>query len=358
MSVIISDKASSVSFLFSNGEEVLLDKDGLQMHKHGEVREYVYITDQGGFVDGADDAVLKLHYTDVTSPVLASNDELITLLLGYKVDPGAIMGSVQITDGTTPLKIEPNGSMPVTLQDQHTPVVIAHFSILEQSTTTTAPVAIGDYVIPLTSVTGVTPGKLLSIFDPASIRFSIANVISVASLNVTIDRPIDFAFPSASYVDVSEPDLAVNGAVTPVVAGIRNNAGSPPPPGIELSMDVTRILFQGITATACDLSLFGDLAALTNGIVCRKRDGSYFNIFNAKTNGDLAGIMYDFQIFDASNPVQGVDGFTGRLTWAGQSKMGVTVRLAIDEDLEMIIQDDLTGISRLEIVAEGSIVQP
>lgn len=252
--------------------------------------------------------------------------------------------------------IEPNGSLGVTLQDQTTPTVIAHFSILEQSTTTTADVAIGDYILPVTSATGITAGKMLSIFDPASVRFTMVHVISVATLNVTIDAPLDFAFPSGSYVDVSEKNLAVNGS-TPIVAGLRNNAGSPPPPGVKLKMDVTRIMFYCLADSACDLATFADIVALTNGLVLRKRDGEYHNIFNVKSNGEMGAIMYDFTIHAASVSQQGQDGFLGRLTFGGQNKMGVVQRIAIDEDIEIIIQDDLTAITTLHIIAEGSLVQ-
>jgi hypothetical protein len=358
MSVIITDNVSSVGFTFSNGEEIYIDKDQLSVKKQGGVfsREMVYITNGKGFVKTADTEVIRLHYTEVSSPSLASNSELVTLLLGYKVASGAIMGSVQITDGTGSVTLEPNGSLPVTLQDQDTPSVITKFSILEQSTTTTGAVAIGDYVLPVTSATGIAAGKYLSIFDPASIRFSNFQVVSVASLNVTVDSPMDFAYPSGSYVDVQESNLAVNGSVTPVVAGIRNNAGGVPPPGIALSVDITRLIFHCITTSAVDLSLFGNLATLTNGLVCRKRDGTYHNIFNVKNNGEWAGIMYDFTIHAASP--HGVDGFIGRITFAGQNKMGVVQRLDINEDLEIIIQDNISTITLLEIVAEGSVVQP
>jgi hypothetical protein len=360
MSVVITDNVSSVGFTFSNGEEIYIDKDQISIKKHGGIfsREMVYITNGKGFIKNADTEVIRLHYTDVSSPSLASNAELVTLLLGYKVASGAIMGSVQITDGTNSVSLEPNGSLPVTLQDQTTPTVIAHMSILEQTTTTTGAVAIGDYVLPVTSVTGISAGKLLSIFDPTSIRFAQAFVISVTDLNVTIDRPIDFAYPSGSYVDVSESNLAVNGSSTPVVAGLRNNAGATPPPGINLSMDVTRIMFHCVATSSCDLTTFGNLSALTNGITFRRRNVTYHNIFNCKTNGELRGIMYDFEIVATGTIGQGEDGFFGRLTFAGQNKMGVTIRIGIDEDIELLIQDNLSTLTLFEVVAEGSIVQP
>ena len=357
MSVIISDKVSSVSFLFSNGQETILDKDKLNIKKHGIIYEYVYITNGDGFTKTSDNEVVKIRYNEVTSPSLASNDELVTLLLGYKVSSGAIMGSVQITDGVNSMTLEPNGSLPVTLQDQGTPSIITNFSILEQATTTTGDIAIGDYIIPVASVTGIITGKYLSVFDPVGVRFTNFFVVSVASLNVTIDRPSDFAYPSGSYVDVQDTNLAVDGSSTPVIAGIRNNAGGTPPPGINLTMDVTRLMFYCIASSALDYTKFANLTALTNGLMCRKRDGEHNNIFNVKTNGEIAGIMFDFDISVASGS-KGVDGFVGRITFAGQNKMGVTQRIAINEDIELILQDNLSTITRLEVIAEGSVVQP
>ena len=356
MSVIISDQANSIEFLYSTGEKSILDKDNLNIKKKGR---WVYVTNSDGFIRTADNYVIKINYREVTSPSVASNDELITALLGYKASSGYTVGDVRITDGTHVLDIESNGSMPVTLQDQTTPTVITKMSILEETTTTTAPVAIGDTVVAVTSVTGITAGKFLTFFDPASIRFMNAGVIGVASLNVTIDRPFDFAYPSGSYVDVSETNLAVAGSLaSPIIAGVRNNAGAVPPPGIDLSMDVTRVMFHCVADSACNLTTFGNIAALTNGISLRKRDGDYYNIFNCKSNGELKEIMYDLDIMATGTVGQGEDGFFGRLTFAGQNKMGVTVRLAINEDLELFIQDDLTDLTYFGITVEGSIVRP
>ena len=66
--------------------------------------------------------------------------------------------------------------------------------------------------------------------------------------------------------------------------------------------------------------------------------------------------MYDLNIYEAAK--QGANGFIARLTFAGQDKMGVAIRLAINEDMEIIVQDDLSSLLKLTVVAEGSIVQP
>jgi len=388
MAIIITNQANTIKFDLGNGEEHHLDKDNLSVKKKFG---FVHVYGTGG--DTVKYTKSKMKHTDVSSPIVASNTELIGTLLGYKVNTGITVGDVRVTDGvevlavnpdgsinvessTAPspgveigdvvikgangnrLNIESNNSMPVTLQDQHSPVIIVPFTHLQQSTTTSGAVAIGDQTVTLSSVTGVSNGKVLTFFNPTAVRFMIARCVGVPVGNVvSLDRLFDFAYPSGSYVDITDGNMAVDGSSTPVLFGLRNNAGTVPPPGIELTMDVTRIIFQCITEDIPELDMFGDIAGgLTKGLFCRKRDGEYNNLFNAQTNGELAGIMYDLNIYEASK--QGVNGFIARLTFAGQNKMGATIRLAIDEDMEVLVQDDLSDILKFTIVAEGSIVLP
>jgi hypothetical protein len=334
MSLAITDQASTIKFVWTNGDEEILDKSNMSFRIRGR---WVYVSENHDFVNI--NRVLKIRYSEVTSPVVASNQELVTELLLYKAQQTETIGAVVVTDGTTNLKIEDNGSLPVTLQDQTTPTVITHMSVLQETTTTTAPVAINDTVVSVANATGIVAGKFLAFFDPASVRFMNAFVISVNVLDVTIDRPFDFAFPSGSYVDVSEHDLTKVGVGT--------------------SMDVTRVMFHCVADSACNLTTFGNIiGGITNGLVLRKRDGEVFNIFNVKNNGELKEIMFDFDIMATGTVGQGEDGFFGRLTFAGQNKMGVTVRLAINEDLELFIQDDITSLLHFSITVEGSIVKP
>jgi hypothetical protein len=242
----------------------------------------------------------------------------------------------------------------VSLQDQTTQAVIAHFSNVSATTTTATAVNIGDVILPVVDTTGIVAGQYLVVFNPILNRFSPFHVLSVAggpTHEVTLDTPFDVAYPSGSFVDAGSHDLAVDGSITPVTYGIRNATGNP----IGLTVDITRVLITCLTDSAAQLNLFGDIAALTNGLVCRKRDGDYFNIFNVKSNQDIAGLGYDFNVITAVG--QGQDGFLSRITFAGQSKMGVVQRLAPYEDLEFIVQDNLAALSALHIVAEGHIVE-
>ena len=46
------------------------------------------------------------------------------------------------------------------------------------------------------------------------------------------------------------------------------------------------------------------------------------------------------------------------MTFSGQDKLGVALRLNPGEDLQLIIQDDLRGLTSIEILAEGHEVIP
>jgi hypothetical protein len=246
-------------------------------------------------------------------------------------------------------------STDVNLQDQHTPAIIAPFNQIQQSTTLSVGASIGDRNITLTSVTGIVDGSYLVLFNPTAIRFSQFYVIGSPSGNiVTLDTPLDFAYPTGTYCDIGITNMNVNGSVTPQVFGLR---GTGTPPGVHLTFDVTRIMFEIFSDTAVDLSKFGDLTRLANGLVMRKRDGAYNNIFNVKSNGEIAVMAYDWDPYVSTNPTQGQDGFTSRLTFGGQNKIGVVQRLEIGEDLEIIIQDDLRLLDRFIILAEGHIVE-
>jgi hypothetical protein len=243
----------------------------------------------------------------------------------------------------------------INVQDQTTDPVIQKFNMVTNSTTLNGAVAIEDRSIVVTDATGIVAGSHIILFDPASIRFTTFTAGTPTGTTIPLDGPLDFAYPDGTFVDIGVTNMAVNGSVTPQIFGLR---GTGAPPGVDLTFDLTRIVITLLCTNAPAFDLFGDQTALTNGIVFRKRDGKFFNVFNVKTNGEWAGIMYDLSATDSVNPQQGQNGWIGRMTFASQGKIGVVIRLPIGEDAEFIIQDNLTDIESLEIVAEGHIVKP
>lgn len=258
-----------------------------------------------------------------------------------------------ISDDATVIATESNGGVPVNIQDQTTRPVIAKFNQVQVSTTLAQPAVKGGYDIVVVSAAGIAVGYYIILFEPSTENFSFYTVLAIVGTTITLDTPVDFAYGAGTYVDAAITNLNLDGSVTPQAFGVR---GLGSPPGVDLEVDITRLIFKGITDGAASLALFGDLPRLDRGLVLRKRNAIVENIFNVKDNGEFAGIMYDWEIVTVANPIQGVNGFYGRLTFAGQNKIGVTVRLAPEEDLELLIQDDLTDLALFEIMAQGHVI--
>ena len=248
--------------------------------------------------------------------------------------------------------ITADGEVKTLNHDLTTAPIILPFAQVVATTTTAAEAVKGAYTIEVASTASMVVGQHFRIVDPISNRFYAGQIVSIASPNVTLDNQFDFEYLSGSEVTVSNTDMSVNGAVTPVLFKSRTGTIS-----IPSRVDLTRILFTCITDTPVTLPAFGDLTALTRGLALRiNRNDTQNNILNIKTNQGIINMAYDFNVFQATNPAQGVDGFSSRLTFAGQEKVGVALRIEQDENVEVLIQDDLTGLTSLQIFFEGHIV--
>ena len=248
--------------------------------------------------------------------------------------------------------IAENGNFPVIIQDQASPVLIVPMLLPKASTTLSATAVFDSYTLQITSATGITIGDTFRIIDPINNRFFQGKILNLVGTTVTTDNPMDFAYPAGAEFATGQRNLNVNGSVTPQVFKFR--IGSTSVPGIA---DITRMIITCQTVNPVDLSKFGDIAGgITRGLMFRSTDGLVQNIFNVKTNKDIVGLCYDFTVFTASNPAQGINGFSMRLTFNGQEKIGVVLRTEQDDNLEMWVQDDLTSLTSLQVTLEGHAV--
>lgn len=241
-----------------------------------------------------------------------------------------------------------DGAADVIIQSPVSDIIIVPVSRLLGEDELAVSTAIDDMSIVLADATGITPFDLITIYNVAENRVFFATVLAINVNTLDLDTPLDFAFPIGSIVSYGDKNLNANGSVTPVVYGVRN----PTATDLDIEVDFTRMIIHFETSSGLDLSKFGDIiGGLDNGLVCRQKDGTYKNIFNVKTNGELQELMYDFSIIPASGNQQ--DGATGRFTF---EKLGSVVRLKPFEDLQFIVQDDLTSIDLLTIVVQGATV--
>jgi len=246
---------------------------------------------------------------------------------------------------------EVTGEKRVMVADQTSPTIIVPLINKVASTTLNTDGVLGEYTIDVVSSAGFAVGQYIRILDSTNNRFYSGKVLVINVNTITLDTQLDFAFAAGSQATVGSDNMAVDGSVTPVVFELRIDD-----PPIEVTADITRMIISCETATAVALNKFGDLTALTRGISFRRQNGTTNNIFNVKTNGEIKGICYDYDPTVASNPAQAVDGFHARLTFAGQNKIGVALRIEPNGNLQMIVQDDLTGLVFLGVIVEGHVV--
>lgn len=256
--------------------------------------------------------------------------------------------------GVTETSADGNTALKVFIQDQTTPALFVKASKLIAGTTIAVQPTIEDKTVTLTDSSGMSVGELLFLTSVPSSRFYTGRILGNTANVITLDTPIDFAFEVGQEAKSTTTNMAVDGSSTTQIFSARS---AEPTGGLGLVVDVTRMIFKCITATAVDLSKFGDQAALIKGVVVRRTDGVTINQFNIKTNGDIAELMFDYMPYDAQNAQQGQHGFVARLTYGGGSKVGVVVRLGPGDDLEFMIQDNLSAITSFEVTLEGHVVQ-
>jgi hypothetical protein len=244
---------------------------------------------------------------------------------------------------------ENTSSVDVNIQDSTANLVIVPVNQLITETTLSTATSIDDLVINVVSATSFLIGQLITIYSVDSNRVYFGYILGINGTAISLDSHLDYTFSIGDFVSVGNDNLSVDGSVTPQVFGVRN----PTTQDIPLAVDVTRIIFTILTNNAVDLSKFGDIVGgITRGVLARKVNGVYKNIFNVKTNADFKNIMFDIDIEVAKGNAQ--DGITARFTFAGQENLGAVIRLFPNEDLQFIIQDDLSSLSMFKIMVEGS----
>lgn len=239
----------------------------------------------------------------------------------------------------------------VNIQDQTTEIIDLHLSRLVQAIVIVTNASLSDTVITVSSVGTPVAGNLVCLKEGSKVfqSYILSVAANASNWDLTLDSPLDYAFTTAGGCSERSTNMAVNGSVTPVEFEI-----SPATLNSDVEWDIVRIIGQIIDSTSMDDTTFGGIVGgLTNGCVLRYEDGEEKNIFNIKTNGEIALRMYDTAYAD-KRP-SGSFGFKFRRTFGGQGKNGVVIRLtAIHGDsLKLIIQDDLTGLDDFYIVAQG-----
>ena len=249
-------------------------------------------------------------------------------------------------------KTDANGAQDVFMQDQTSEVIDLHLSKLIDIVTLINSTSIDDTEIYI-ETTGTVPGigNIVCLKEgPAFYQGEMLTVTPISGNQYTIglDTPLDFAFTTAGGCSTRSTNLAIDGSTTPqefTVSPSNLEAGT--------EWDIVRIIIHIQGTGAMDDGLFGDITALTKGVVFRTENGIIKNIFNAKSNGDFAEHTFDRSY--ASKAPAGKTALIIRRTFGGQNKNGVVLRLRSDtlDKFITIVQDDLSGLEHMHIVVQG-----
>lgn len=248
--------------------------------------------------------------------------------------------------------LESNGAIPVNIQDQETrPFDTRVNQIISSSYSLTVSPTVDSYNLTLNTTTGLIVGDTIAFIEQNGIAQIYFGEIEAINGNViTMDSPVPFNFtPSATSVFEFDNNLNKDGSITTQVFGLTNF--------FDESLDITRFLFHCTDDSPMDDGTFCGGNELTRGMVLRKKltNGNYINYWTIRTNGQWGELAYD-KTYDAKAP-SGLYGMTVRLTYAGQEKHGVVIRLEPNESIELLVQDDLTAITSAKLMVEGHFVQ-
>jgi hypothetical protein len=241
-----------------------------------------------------------------------------------------------------------NIGVDVNLQDQHSEVVdtfflesISPFTLASDTVAST--VSTLEYDFEATAGHGLIVGSELILLDIIADHESYMCVQAVDVNTITVDRPMDSVYPAATTLcQIVNSEMAVDGSATERIFTVRS--------GVQPT-DIVRLVLTILDGSAMDDGKFGGITALTRGFNLRVIDGVQENIFNLKSNGEIKQFCYDVNY--SSKAAQGSYGLSARMSFGGQSKHGVTIRLSGSDRLQWIVQDDLTGLTSLRVSAQG-----
>jgi hypothetical protein len=241
-------------------------------------------------------------------------------------------------------------------QDQDSPPFDFFFTQIKGAPTTIAvETVIDEYTVTVADGSACGIGDYFGMFNalnPNDNRYSFSTILGISTNVLTLDTPVDFAFKIGDTAACFTRDMNVDGSVTPQVFRIQVGSAA------TQSIDITRIMISMLTASPVSLAKFGDIdpSLIIRGLVLRRTNGDVRNIWNAKSNGEIANLTFDYDPYTALNPAQGQDGAKFRYTLAGQAKHGVVVRLHPGDSLDLIVQDPLQTLVQFRVIGEGHVV--
>jgi len=213
------------------------------------------------------------------------------------------------------------------------------------STTLSAPSVVDTFTVTVTSPTGALAGDCINIRQGGDIFQSL--IKNVATNTITFASPMDKVFTAGAEVCFGEWNLNGNGSSTPLIYKV-----CPPP---DAKFHIRAISLTMNDTTAMDDSLFGSLPALTNGLIVRRTDGVVSNYFLISNNAGF--YQYGYTTNYPAKVPSGTYGFQARKNLDDINGTVISLDGATNDELQIIVQDNLTGLTEFAMQVHGHIVE-
>lgn len=241
-----------------------------------------------------------------------------------------------------PIKTDSGGALDVFLQDQNTQANSFYIKQAQNTVTLAENFTVNTTQANFVAGHNFVVGNMVSMIENG-VPYQ-AEVLGVVGNAITFDTPAPITYSVNARSTRAVRNLTVNGSLaSPQIFNINPIQGA--------IWDVTKITFLLQDGSEMDTGKFGGIAKLTNGIVFRKKvsDQEYHNYFNIKTNGDFE--VNNGLVDYVSKAPAGQYGFISKHTFGGQSNFGVVIRLNGTklEELQILVQDDLTGLINFNV---------
>ncbi|MCJ2534245.1 MAG: hypothetical protein LN364_03310 [Candidatus Thermoplasmatota archaeon] len=223
----------------------------------------------------------------------------------------------------------------------------AHFHVDAVKSTLAIASSANDYQITLDDALGFSVNDYIHV-NTSTTETTHPRITAIATNLLSLDRRLDKDHEIGDEITKSIIDLAgttVAGTMaTPHIFEI-----IPEPTEV---LDIYRMLISMTHDSAGDLSRFGNLTALTNGLMVRtKKNDTYSTWSNWKRSADMKTDMYDVS-FDDRAGGGGLYSTSARLSFF---KTGGLLRIdgATNDRLEILVQDDIRDLDFFGIKVQG-----
>ena len=257
--------------------------------------------------------------------------------------PGGIVGNAGGPYSTF------KGAVDVHIADAHDKTIGEFFYNITATISTLSVVANEqDKVITVVDSTGFLVSDHIDLLNGIVQESTHPQIIGISGNILSLDRPLDSSFIIGDSVTRLVSNMNVDGSIVPVSFKLSPHLGE--------NWHILRFLISMTHASAADDSRFGNLNALTNGVLLRKYDGvadKYITYTNWKTNSDMALDMFD--VVYGAKAGGGAFSTRGRYSVKVATEAVPKINQTSGDFLEILIQDNLTGLDTMAIKAQGHI---